>query len=316
MKQTVMITGGTGLVGWSLANRLLMAGHPVIIFTRNPAAAKVPAPYLGLLSYAAWDVNRQTIDERAFSRGHALVHLAGAGVVAKPWTASYKQEIADSRIKSGHLLVKTAQTAGENLQTVVSASAIGWYGADEQGPGRPFIEIDPASPGFLGETCRLWEEAISGMTLVQKRLVILRIGIVLSNRGGALAEFKKPLRFRIAGIIGHGRQVVSWIHIEDLCGIITMALESAAVNGIFNAVAPIPVSNRELNLQLARSMYGSKFLPLQVPAFVLKGMLGARSEEILKSTTVSADKIIQAGYRFAYPDIASALQNLCSHKNS
>lgn len=309
-QKTVLITGGTGMVGTKLARHLLDAGHSVIILTRHPAGQKRWHPRL---SFAAWDVNAGTIDVVAFAQANAIVHLAGAGVVAKPWTKEYKKEIVDSRVKSGELLVHAMQTMPNKIEVVVSASAIGWYGADSDEHGA-FVEDDPADNSFLGDTCKLWEEAITPVTALGKRLVICRIGIVLANEGGALPEFKKSLLFRVAGVLGTGRQIVSWIHIDDLCHIFQSAIESDALNGIYNAVAPAPVSNRELNIALARAKYGNTFIALPVPSLALKLIMGDRSIEVLKSTNVSATKLLLAGFRFKYPDIEAAVAELVGGK--
>jgi uncharacterized protein len=307
--KTILISGGTGMVGTSLSIYLAEAGYKVIVLTRNPAKAKPPRGFEHMVSYAAWDVNAQTIDGQAVAAADALVHLAGAGVVAQPWTEAYKKEILDSRVKSSRLLVKAIEQYGGRLKTVVSASAIGWYGEDKPGQ-KGFSEDAPHVPGFLGETCYHWEESIRPVAQLGKRLVICRIGIVLSNAGGALPEFKKPLQFRVAGILGNGSQMVSWIHINDLCRIFRFAIEQDAVSGVYNAAAPAPVSNRQLTLSLAKAMYGNGFISLPVPAFVLKIMMGERSVEVLKSTTVSAEKILKLGFRFDYPVIEAALADL------
>lgn len=304
--KTILITGGTGLVGKALSQRLLQAGHSVIVLTRNPGKQKPSHPQL---SYAAWDVNAGTIDGNAISQAHAIVHLAGAGVVDKPWTQAYKEEIVSSRVKSSELIIKALQQYPNQVEVVVSASAIGWYGSDKAGHG-PFVENDPPNRAFLGETCRLWEASISPVQQLGKRLVICRVGIVLANEGGALPEFKKSLAFRVAGILGSGEQVVSWIHINDLCSIFMKGITDTGMQGVYNAVAPHPVTNRQLNLALAKAMYGKGFIALPVPSFVLKLMMGDRSIEVLKSTAVSATKIESTGFNFAFPNIEAAVADL------
>lgn len=305
--KTVLITGGTGLVGSKLTKHLTGKGYAVIILTR-----KMPDSSNDLtgVQYALWDVKQQTIDIAAVQKADYIVHLAGAGVVDKKWTENYKQEILDSRTKSSELLVNTLKKHPNNVQAVVSASAIGWYGADTAQMEKGFVETDKNDNGFLGLTCQLWEESIEGMESLGKRLVKLRTGIVLSNNGGALVEFKNPLKFGIAGIIGDGKQMVSWIHIDDLCRIYMEALSNEALHGVYNAVAPNPVSNKKLTIQLANSLRGKFYIPLHVPEFVLKIMLGQRSIEVLKSTTVSCDKIKNTGFTFLYPSIEAALLNL------
>ncbi len=304
--QTVLITGGTGLVGTALANALMAKGYQVIILSRslNKKQAGIN------LSYAAWDVKKQEIDIAAVQAADFIVHLAGAAVVEKKWTTAYKKEICESRTESSRLIIKALKNNENKVKAVVSASAIGWYGADTD-PVRPFTEDDPADDSFLGQTCKLWEESIEPVVALGKRLVKLRTGIVLSNEGGALAEFKKPIRFGTAAILADGKQIVSWIHIDDLCRLIIYAIENENLRGSYNAVAPEPVSNKTLTLTLAKTMKGKFFIPFHVPAFVLQIMMGQRSIEVLKSSTVSCKKILDTGFEFRYHNIESALKDLC-----
>ncbi len=303
--QTVLITGGSGLVGKALSVALLAKGYKVIILSRSLNSK----PAIANLSYAYWHVKKQQIDLAAVQQADHIVHLAGAGVVSKKWTPAYQKEIVESRTDSSRLLLDMLKNNACKVKTVVSASAIGWYGAD-QSPVKPFIETDEFDHSFLGNTCKLWEAGIEPVTSLGIRLVICRIGIVLSNDGGALAEFKKPIKFGAAAILGNGKQLISWIHIDDLCRLFTEAIENDALQGIYNAVSPSPVSNKELTLTLAKAMNGKFYLPIYVPAFVLKWMMGERSIEILKSTTVSCKKIMDTHFQFNYNTIEQALVNL------
>ncbi len=304
---TILITGGTGLVGAALTPHLLAQGHEVIILTRTPKTSTEKNT-----SYAVWDVKAQTIDDNAIAKADYIIHLAGAGVADKRWTEERKKEIVESRTESSKLLIKALKQTPNKVKAVISASAIGWYGDDKnlKPKKKCFTEDDLADSQFLGETCRLWEESINSVEQTGIRLVKLRTGIVLSNNGGALTEFKKPLHFGIAAILGSGKQVISWIHIEDLCRMFMYAIENEALRGAYNTVAPTPVRNKELTLTLAQKMRGRFFIPLHVPAFVLKLMLGEMSVEVLKSATVSCEKIQGAGFTFFYRDIEGALGDL------
>ncbi len=307
--QTVLITGGTGLVGKALTNALLAKGYTVIVLSRNTGGK----PASENLSYARWDVKNGEMDIAALQAADYIVHLAGAGVIEKKWTAAYKKEIVDSRTGSSRLifesLKKNPDSYLDKVKAVVSASAIGWYGEDTE-QDEPFSETDAADDSFLGQTSKSWEESIEPVTNLGKRLVKLRIGIVLSNEGGALAEFKKPIRFGAAAILSHGKQTVSWIHIDDLCRMFIWAIENETAAGSYNAVAPQPVSNKILTLALAKAMKGKFYIPVHVPAFVLKLMMGQRSIEVLKSTTVNCKKITDAGFVFNFNTIEQALTNL------
>lgn len=307
--QTVIITGGTGLVGKALTKRLTQQGWQVIVLTRQiPTGNRHP-----MVSYALWNVKEKTIDAGALQKADHIIHLAGAGVVDKRWTDAYKKEIQESRTKSSELILDALRKNENKIKTIVSASATGWYGADEEpaASNTGFTETAAPADDFLGETCRLWEESIDAAAGIGIRVVKLRTGIVLSNDGGALAEFKKPLRFGIASILGNGKQVVSWIHINDLCRMYLEAMQNTQLSGAYNAVAPAPVNNKTLTLELAAALKGKFFIPMHVPAVVLKIMLGESSIEVLKSCTVNSEKIRQAGFTFLYPSIEAALKELC-----
>ena len=307
--QTVLITGGTGLIGKAITTLLTDKGYHVILLTRKAPKEKSDAPNI---DFALWDIKKRTIDISALQKADHVIHLAGAGVVDKKWTAAYKKEILESRTESSKLLITTLKNNSNKVKTIVSASAIGWYGEDAVKDGKVFVETDAAATGFLGETCRLWEQSISQFEAPGKRLVKLRTGIVLSNNGGALAAFKKPIMFGVAGILGNGKQVVSWIHIDDLCRMYIVAIENDLLSGVYNAVAPEPVTNKTLTIELANNMKGKFYIPLHVPVFILKIMLGERSLEVLRSTTVSCAKVQQTGFTFLYPTIKTALKQLCS----
>jgi uncharacterized protein len=301
--QTVLITGGTGLVGKALGQALLSKGYRVIILTREISRQ----PSIAHLTYANWNVEQQMIDKQALVSADYIIHLAGAGVADKRWTAKRKKEILDSRVNSSKLIVDSLQTVQHNVKAVVSASAIGWYGSDAVVPNpTPFVETDQPHTDFLGSTCKLWEASIEPVTAAGIRLVKLRTGIVLSKDGGALKEFLKPLKFGVAAVLGNGKQMISWIHIDDLISMYIAAIENEKMSGAYNAVAPVPVSNKQLTLTLAKSRK-TFFIPIHVPSFMLKIILGEMSVEVLKSATVSSSKIEDAGFLFRFSAIDKAL---------
>lgn len=304
---TILITGGTGLIGKALSASLVKKGYDVIILTRNPGAHKAEEK----IRYAHWDIEKQQFDLSAFADADHIVHLAGAGVAEKRWTEARKKEIVESRVKSGELIVKILKENANKVRSVVSSSAIGWYGADPVIPNpRPFIEEDKPDTGFLGDTCLKWEESVTPLKQLGKRLVILRTGIVLSKEGGALLEFRKPVKFGVAAILGSGKQIISWIHIDDLVRLYIWFIEHSSLDGIYNAVAPKPVSNSELVTRLAKEIKGSFYVPMHVPAFILKMVLGEMSIEVLKSATVSCVKVHIADFTYQYPTIEAALPSL------
>jgi uncharacterized protein len=302
--ESVIVAGGTGLIGRALSRFLQSRGFEVIILTRNPKEHRSNTPGI---TYAAWNPEVQTVNEEAFKKASYVVHLAGAGVADKPWTEKRKREIIESRTKASELLIKAMSRIPNQIVSVVSASAIGWYKEKSSGQS---IETDPPDTGFLGETCRIWENSILPVRDLGKKLVILRTGIVLSNDGGAFPEFAKPIRYGIAGVLGDGRQIISWIHIEDICRIYLEAMTNPKWSGIYNAVAPNPVTNRTFTLALAKKMKGSFFIQMPVPNFILRLMLGDRREEVLKSSNISANKLKETGFQFIYPTIDGAFQDL------
>jgi uncharacterized protein (TIGR01777 family) len=307
--KTVVVTGGTGLIGTELIKHLLRHNYFVTALTRDPHKATAKSKFGNQVSYAAWDIKKGTIDEKAISDASYIIHLAGAGVVDKKWTDAYKKEIVDSRVNSSELLMKTLKKLNHPLEAFISSSATGWYGADK--PGQlPFTEDVPAANDFLGETCRLWEKSVEPVEELGIRRVSLRTGIVLSKKGGALPQFERPIKMSVAGVLGSGKQMVSWIHIADLCDMYVYALEQPHLQGSYNAVAPNPVTNETLTLTLARAEKGKWFIKMPVPEFALKLMMGERSEEVLKSTTVSSQKIQAAGFEFRWPEIKGAIDSL------
>lgn len=309
---TILITGGTGMIGNHLSQLLTEKGYDIIILTRNKEPQTPnPKPRTGNISYATWDIKTPTIDIAAIQKADHIIHLAGANVAEKRWNKKRKQEILDSRTKSAALLIKALEENKNHVKTIVSASGIGWYGPDTaETLKNGFKETDPAAEDFLGQTCVQWEKSIKPVKILEKRLVILRTGIVLSNDDGAFKEFKKPLRAGFATILGSGKQVISWIHIDDICRMYLYAIENKDVKGVYNAVAHEHVTNKQLMLQLAKRIRGKFYVPMHVPSFALKMALGEMSIEVLKSATVNNEKIRHAGFKFLYPSFESALNEL------
>ena len=294
------------MIGTALTNYLVKLGYSVIILTRDPGKERPEAR----VRYAAWDPASGSIDGSAIREADFIVHLAGAGVADKRWGRKRKKEILDSRVQSGALLVKALKEIPNKVRAVVSSSATGYYGPDPEVPNpHPFNEKNQPASDFLATVVQQWEAAIAPVADMGKRLVILRTGIVLSSTGGAYPEFKRPLVFGLSTTLGSGKQAVSWIHIDDLVRLYTVALENEEWKGVYNAVAPNPVSNRVLMREIARQK-SSFHIPAPVPSFALRIALGEMSEEVLKSTTVDSSKIRQMGFEFLYPEIVKAIRHL------
>lgn len=305
----VLISGGTGLVGAKLTRHLLDRKYEVIVLTRqkNKTSEKHPN-----LTYSYWNHEEGIIDPEVIKKSDHIIHLAGAGVMDKKWTEAYKKLILTSRTQSASFLIKCVSENTNQVKTFVSASAIGYYGGDKGLLPRPegFIETDLPGKDFLAETCLLWEAASDPVTALGIRLVKLRSGIVLSNEGGAFKEFRAPLRFGIAPVFGSGRQIISWIHIDDLCRMYCEAIENNFMNGVYNAVAPQPVPQKKFINKLGEVIRNKFYSTLYAPSFILKIALGDRSIEILKSATISCKKILATGFTFLYPTTTSAFEAL------
>lgn len=283
--ETVLISGGTGLVGSHLSKKLRTKGYEVAILSRS-------------------DPN----SAQAIETADYIIHLAGANIGAKRWTARRKQQILDSRVKTTELMFEqVAASEKPKLKAFISASATGYYGAVTM--DKIFTENDPAAPDFLGETCRLWETAADRFRSLGARTVRIRTGVVLTGRGGALAKMSMPVKLGIGSAIGSGRQYLPWIHIDDLCGIYIKAVEDAGMEGAYNAVAPDHRTNLDFTQTLARVLKKPFWFP-SVPAFAMKLLFGQMSDILLEGSRVSSGKISRAGYQFLFPELEAALKDL------
>jgi uncharacterized protein len=292
----ILITGGSGTVGKKLTEILTEKGNNVFWLSRNPEKQRIKSFY--------WDVNKGEIDPKAFEGIDAIVHLAGASVAGKRWNEAYKKEILDSRIKSTQLLANFLNNNTHKVKKIVSASAIGIYG---DGGNSILTENTPPSYTFLANVCLQWENEVEKIEKTIEK-TILRVGIVLDKNEGALAEIAKPVKWGLGAALGNGEQMVSWIHLEDLCQMFVYALENS-IAGTYNAVSPNPVSNLELTKKIAETLKMPCFLP-PVPTFVLKIIIGEMAAVVLSSQHVSSKKIEEAGYKFRFPELNKALEQI------
>ena len=297
---TVLITGGTGLVGRHLCKRLQEKGYDVSILSRSSEKK-------GAIPTFTWDLNKNIIEKEAFKNVNYIIHLAGANIGDKRWTAKRKQEIIDSRIKTTQLIFTKIKEQNRNLKAFISASAIRYYGIKTS--DKIFIENDPPANDFLGNTCLLWEQMADKFKGLGIRTVKIRTGLVLTKQGGALSKMIRPVKMGIGSAIGSGKQYLPWIHIDDLCGIYIKAIENKNMEGAFNAVAPDHKTNKEFTRILANVLKKPFWFP-NIPAMVIKLIFGNMSEIILKGNKVSADKVKTIGYNFFFTDLESALYNL------
>lgn len=295
--KTVLITGASGLIGSQLTKMLLNDGYHVRHLSRSKKDGKVPS--------FVWDVETRQIDESAFESVNSIIHLAGAGIADKRWTTERKKQILESRTKSTALLLEKLNSIVHAVQTFISASAIGYYGFGE----KIFSEESEPGTDFLAEVVRQWEAEVNRFESLNIRTVKIRTGIVLSMEGGALKEIAKPIRYGVGAPLGSGNQHMSWIHITDLCNMFLFALSNDQMHGTYNAVSPTWTTNAEITKVVAKELKRPLILPT-VPGFVLRILLGEMADLVLKGSKVSADKIQNAGFTFAYPNLENALKNL------
>lgn len=301
IKQVILITGGSGLIGTKLQALFTSQGHEVRLLGRGFKGKKNKGRYY-------WNPDAGEIDESSLEGVTWLIHLAGESVAGKLWTNERKKAIIDSRVKSTQLLISTIQKTGFVPKKVLCASAVGYYGSVTT--NQIFTEKDNHGNDFLADVCVLWETETTKFKLeLDIQTVILRIGVVLAEKGGALQEIVKPMRFLMGAVLGTGKQWVPWIHIDDLVGIISFTMNKKELGGIYNAVAPQFTNFKELTQAAARSL--KRFIaPVNVPKLALKLALGEQAVIVLEGTRVSPEKIIDAGYEFEYTDIQKTMDNL------
>lgn len=294
-----MITGASGLIGTRLTELLYQQGNHVAHLSRNHRQGKAKT--------FLWDINKKQIDPHAFEGTNTIVHLAGAGIADKPWTEERKWEILKSRTQSTQLLYEELRKRKHTVTSFISASAIGYYGFDDN--EKKFKENDEPGTDFLANVVRQWEAEVDRISELGIRVVKIRIGIVLSEKGGALKEMVKPIKFWVGAPLGTGDQYISWIHLDDLAAMFLKAVEDEKMQGAYNGTGPYAVTNRDLTKAIAKQINRPVVLPA-VPSFVLKTLLGEMADLVLKGSNVSSQKIEDAGFKFQYEKLESALADL------
>lgn len=296
----VLITGGSGLVGTQLTKLLIKNNYDVVWLGRKSGIQN------GITCYK-WDYKNEYIDLKAFDGVTHIVHLAGAGVFDARWSSSYKQEIINSRVLATELLIK-ASSAFTSIKTCICASAIGIYGNSFN--TELLKEEAELGKDFLAEVTKKWEIATEGFDSKNIRKVNYRIGIVLAKEGGALQSIAKPIKYFIGSPLASGKQIISWIHIEDLCRMILKGLQDDTLTGIYNAVAPNPVSNGKFTEMIGKVIKRPLIMP-HVPSFALKIILGSeKAASVIQGISVSSSKIETSGFDFKYPILEDALKDL------
>lgn len=298
MKEVVLITGANGMVAKHLS-KYLESDYSLKFLTRKK---KKKNDY-------EWNIETGYIDIDALKGVNHIIHLAGAGIADKRWSKKRKKIIYSSRVNSAKLILKTLISNNLKITSFISSSAIGYYGSVTS--TNIFIEKNNKGDDFLSDVCYDWEHIAFEFEKknITKKTVILRFGIVLDKSGGALKKMIIPIKYFVGAILGKGNQYMPWIHIDDITYMIIYALKKSELQGIYNAVAPEHITNREFTLTLAKQLKKPIYLP-NIPSLIIKLIFGSSSVLILKGSRVSSKKIIEKGFKFKYDNLKHALQNL------
>ncbi len=297
----ILITGATGMIGSELVQLLLAKNHSVNYLTTSKSKIETKPNYNGFY----WNPEQGKIDENCIYEVDAIVHLAGANI-SKRWTNAYKQEIIESRTLSAELLYNLIRKTPNQVKQFVSASGTASY---PESYTKVYDETTvDTEDSFLSNVVKKWEESADRFQVLNIKVCKLRTGIVLSNLGGALPELVKPIKLGLGAAMGSGKQIQSWIHINDLVGMYYFVIENQ-LEGVYNAVAPNPISNKELTVAIAKVLKNPLFLP-NIPQFVMKLVLGEMSYLLFSSKNLSSEKIQNSGFKFEFPKIKEALSDL------
>lgn len=294
----ILITGGTGLVGTRLTEILVKNGHRVSYLSRSTNTSSK-------IKIFKWDLDKNYIDPAAFESIDCIVHLAGAGIADKRWSDDRKKEILESRIKPIELIANYLKNNSHTIKSFISASAIGFYGGDT---GETRIdETSAAGTDFLANVTKNWEAASRQIEVLGIRTVQIRVGIVLSNKGGALPKLLHPIRLGFGASLAGGKQFMSWIHIDDLCGIFQKAIETPNMHGAYNAVAPNPVTNQEMTKVAAKILKKPLWLP-SIPSFALHLLMGEMAIIATGGNYILNKRIAEeTDFKYEYMNIEKAL---------
>ncbi len=307
MPKTVVLTGGTGLIGKALVKALIERGDKVILLVRNPQKAKAQLP--NLAGYYEWNATSESGEWTAILvSADAVVHLAGTPVAAR-WDEHYKKQIYDTRILSTRNLVRALAQSPVKPKVFVVASGVGYYG--NQGYGATVEALDESAPpanDFLAKVCIDWEKEAFEAEKLGMRVVTMRTGVVLSTKGGALEKMLTPFKFFVGGPIGSGKQWVSWIHIDDVVGLYLFAIDNEKVTGAMNIVAPNPVPMKVLAETLGRVL--SRPSGLAVPKAALEVLFGEAADVIAEGQRVMPTRALEFGFSFKYPELEGALRDI------
>jgi uncharacterized protein (TIGR01777 family) len=302
MKEIVLITGANGLVAQELSKRLEKE-YSVRFLTRKKKNS----------NEFEWDIKNESVDETAFENVSHIIHLAGANISEKRWTDERKKELISSRVDSANLILKTLQKNNIKLKSFISASGINYYGTKTT--EKIFTEKDDPGNDFLSEVVVLWERAADDFKEqnIAERVVKIRTAVVLSEKDGALKKMIPTIKMGIGSPLGTGKQYMPWIHIKDICSIYEFALKNSELDGAFNATSPEHTTNENLTKKIAEVLKKPLFMP-NVPSFVLKLLFGELANALLEGSRASSEKIQKEGFKFEFPVLKGALEDLLKIK--
>lgn len=297
---SVLISGGSGMVGMYLTSALLERGYKVSHLSRN-------TNQFGKVRVFRWDPEQGILDPLYLEGVDFIVHLSGANLGEKPWTKKRKEEIINSRVEPALLLHKVIRDNEIDIKSFISASGVGYYGSKTT--GKIFNEDDPPSDDFSSKTCIEWEKAADAFEKDGIRTVKIRTAVVLAKESPALLKLMTSAKFGFLTMIGNGRQFFPWIHIQDLCNIYIKAIEDILMTGPYNAVSPQHTTHKEFIEMLSHSI-GRPVAPVAVPAIALRAVYGEMSDIVLKGSRISSEKIKNAGYEFVFDDLHYAFHDI------
>ncbi|MFT5802157.1 MAG: hypothetical protein ACI956_001968 [Nonlabens sp.] len=301
---TILIGGGTGLIGQRLCDLLTERKHNVRLLSRAPKPNNTYPTF-------KWNPIAGQIDGKALEGVDVIINLAGAGIADRAWTAKRKKLIIDSRVKSNELLADTLLAKNQKVKAFISASAVGYYGDRED---EKLTESSaPGNDGFLSESCMQWEASTEKAVAICDRLAIVRIGVVFSVNGGALEKMLLPFNFGMGNYFGDGTAYMPWVHIDDISRLFIKVVEDDKMEGVFNGVAPEEATGKEVAVAIKKAK-GSFALIMPVPAFALKIGMGERVTMLTDSTRVVPQKTLAAGFKFQYPELLPALKDILTAK--
>lgn len=297
------MSGSTGLVGSAVVDHLTHQGHAITRLVRAGTNLRKQPTDVRELPQAPWNPQSGLLNSRA-ADVDAVIHLAGASIAGRRWTSPWKRELRESRVTATHNLIASLRQLHRPPQLFIAASAIGYYG--NRGDEELTVSSTPGND-FLAQLTLDWEAESARAVEFGARVVILRFGVILASRGGALSRIALPFRLGFGGKIGPGTQWMSWVALEDVVCIVAFALETNLLSGPANAVSPNPVRNAQFSSTLARVLHRPAIFP--TPAFALRLALGEMADALLLSSQrVYPEKLLSLGYRFLYPDLESALR--------